>query len=115
MADNNVYDELAEMHFTEDVVGIPTTPSFMKLLRLQYTMEEAVLALKIRFTGGTLDELAAQTGIEKDKLKDQLYTMCEKGTIWFDPADVDPVYKAVGAAAPGLVETGIWGGIRPTR
>jgi len=112
MAEKDVYDELAEMHFTEDVVGIPTTPSFMKLLRLQYTPEEAALALKIRFTGGTLDELAVQTGMDKDKLKEMFYAMSEKGTAWFDPGDDDPIYKAVGAAAPGLVETGIWGGIR---
>ncbi len=112
MTENDVYEELAEMQNTEDVVGIPITPAFMKLLRLQFTPEEAALALKVRLTGGTLDQLVQQTGEPKDRLKAKLYTMAEKGTVWFDPADDDPVYKVVGAAAPGLVETGIWGGIR---
>ena len=67
MAENDVYEELADMHFTEDVVGIPKTPSFMKLLRLQYAPEEAVLALKVRFNGGTIDEVITTTGMEKEK------------------------------------------------
>ena len=112
MAEKDVYEELANMYLTEDVVGIPTTPAFMKLLHLQFTPEEAALSLKVRFDGGTLDELSGKTGMDKDKLKEMFYTMADKGTIWFDPGDDDPVYKAVLAAAPGLVETGIWGGIR---
>lgn len=112
MVENDVYEELANMYLTEDVVGIPTTPAFMKVLRLQFTPEEAAFALKVRFTGGTLDELSTQLGMDKNELKERFYTMSEKGTAWFDPGDDDPVYKIVAAAAPGLVETGIWGGIR---
>lgn len=112
MPGKDVYDELAQMEYAEDVVGIPITPAFMKLLRLQFTPEEAELALKIRLTGGTLDELVAKTGMPRDQLLTKLMVMAEKGTIWFDPALENPVYKVVGAAAPGLVETGIWGGIR---
>lgn len=112
MAEKNVYQELAEMEYAEDVVGIPVTESFLKLLRLQFTPQEAELALKVRLTGGTLDELAAKTGMDREKLQTMLHTMADKGTVWIDPGKENPVYRIVGAAAPGLVETGIWGGIR---
>ncbi len=91
MVENDVYEELANMYLTEDVVGIPTTPAFMKVLRLQFTPEEAAFALKVRFTGGTLDELSTQLGMDKNELKERFYTMSEKGTAWFDPGDDDPV------------------------
>ena len=50
--------ELAKMIDEGDVVGQPITPSFLKLLSLQFTLDEAELALKIGMTGGTLDDLS---------------------------------------------------------
>ena len=50
--------------------------------------------------------------MEKSKLKKMLYAMADKGTMWIDPGKEDPTYRVVGMAAPGLVETGIWGNIR---
>jgi len=111
MSEKDVYQELAEMEESEDPVGIPTTDAFMKVLRLQFTPQEAKLALDIRLTGATLDELSQKTGMDRDKLHDMLMTMADKGTVFYDPAETDPVYKVVGSAAPGLVETGLWGNI----
>jgi NAD-dependent dihydropyrimidine dehydrogenase PreA subunit len=112
VTEKNVYEELAEMIDKEDVVGMPPTPSFLKLLSLQFAPEEAALALQTHLSGGTLDELASRTGIGKTKLKDILLTMADKGTIVYDPAEEDPVYKVAGMTAGGLTETGMWGGIR---
>ncbi len=112
MTEKNVYEELAEMIGKEDVVGMPPTPSLLKLLSLQFTPGEAGLALRIHLSGGTLDELAGRTGIGKTQLKDRLLAMADKGTIVYDPAEEDPVYKVAGMTAGGLTETGVWGGIR---
>ena len=112
MSTKDVYEDLAEMEETEDVIGIPKTEAFLKVLRLQFTPEEAKLALQIRFTGGRLDELSQKTGIDTDRLKNMLMTMADKGTIFYDPGEDDPVYRVVGSAAPGLVETGLWGNIK---
>ena len=114
MATEDVYKELAEMIKRDDphVVGVPLTPAFFKLLSLQFTHEEAQLALKIGLTGGTLDELSAKLGMNKDRLKKTLYTMADKGTMWIDPVKEDPIYRVLGSCAPGLVETGLFGGIR---
>ena len=112
MSTKNVYEELAEMEDRDDPTGMPMTPEFLKLLRLQFTPEEARLAVQIGLTGGTLSELSEKTGIEKSKLKKILEAMADKGTMWIDPGKKDPIYRVVGMAAPGLVETGIWGNIR---
>jgi len=69
VTEERVYEELAQMIGKEDVVGMPPTPSFLKVLSLQFTPEEAALALQTHLSGGTLDELASRTGIEKTKLK----------------------------------------------
>jgi len=112
MSTKDVYEELAEMEDRDDVVGMPKTPEFLKVLRLQFTPREARLAVQVGLTGGTLDELVERTGMEKSKLKKMLHTMADKGTMWIDPGKEDPTYRVVGMAAPGLVETGLWGNIR---
>ncbi len=114
MANGKLYLQLLEMINKSDphVVGIPNTPAMLKVLSLQFTLEEAKLALQIGCAGGTLSELSAKTGIDKTKLKKKLETMATKGTMWIDPDKEDPVYRIVGSCAPGLIETGAWGGIR---
>ena len=114
MTEQDVYQALAEMIDKNDphVVGVPITPAFLKLLSLQFTPEEARLALQVGMTGGTLDQLAEKTGTDKDRLKKMLETMADKGTMWIDPGKEDPVYRVLGSCAPGLVETGLFGNIR---
>jgi Pyruvate/2-oxoacid:ferredoxin oxidoreductase delta subunit len=109
VADKKVYEQLASMYET---IGAPNTPSLMKIMRLQFTPLEAKLAVQIGFTGGKLDELTERTGVEKSKLKKILYTMAEKGTMWIDPGVDDPTYKTIGLAAPGIIETGLWCGVK---
>ena len=110
----DVYGELANMYDQEDPVGIggPITPSFLKVLSLQFTKAEAGLALQIRFGGGTLDEISKKSGIKKEKLQKMFYQMADKGTLFYNPDDDDPVYSIVATAAPGITETGMWSGIR---
>lgn len=112
MSETDVYTELAQMIGEEDVVGMPPTPAFLDVLRIQFTPEEAEMALKIRLSGGTLDELSERLGIGKNKLHDRFMAMADKGIIIYDPAEEDPIYKCVGMTAGGLTETGVWGGIR---
>ena len=112
MSEKDVYRELAEMIDRDDVVGVSVTPAFLKLLSLQFTPEEADLALQIGLAGGTLEQVSEKTGTEKTRLKEILYKMADKGTMWIDPGKEDPVYRVVGSCAPGLVETGAWGNIR---
>jgi Pyruvate/2-oxoacid:ferredoxin oxidoreductase delta subunit len=110
MTTRDAYEDLYELYsiFNVHIVAEP----MMELLRAQFTFEEAELAVKVDFSGGTLDELQQKTGMEKNKLKRMLETMADKGTVWIDPGVEDPVYKTMGLAGPGLVETGGWGNIK---
>lgn len=114
MSEKDVYLQLLESINKADphVVGLPVTPSMLKVLSLQFTPEEARLALQVGLTGGTLGELSAKTGIEKTRLKKMLETMAYKGTMWIDPGKDDPVYRVLGSCAPGLIETALMGNIR---
>ena len=106
-----VFEQVADMVVEEDPVGGPKTPSFVKLMSLQFTEAEARLALQIRTTGGTLDQLLEKTGMKKEKLQKMLYVMADKGTVYYDSGD-DPTFRVIGMAAPGFIETGLWCGIK---
>jgi electron transport complex protein RnfB len=106
------HEKLADMIENEDFAGMKKTPSLLRLIRLQYTSEEASLALVVTFEGKKINEISARTGIETDQLKQRLETMAHKGTVWLDPGEEDPTYRAVGMVAPGLLETGLLGNLR---
>lgn len=110
----DVHEQLADMYEQEDPagIGIPKTPAALKLLRLQFTRAEARLALQISFPGAKLDEITEKTGMKEEKLNKMLLTMADKGTIFYDPAEEDPLYQVVATAAPGIIETGLWAGIK---
>jgi Pyruvate/2-oxoacid:ferredoxin oxidoreductase delta subunit/DNA-binding MarR family transcriptional regulator len=110
--ENEVFQKLADMIDEEDVVGMQKTPAFLKLLSLQFTPEEARLALHVHLTGAKLDEIAERSGIKREKLKKMLNTMADKGTVFIEPGKDDPTYKVVGSSAPGFTETGLWGNIK---
>jgi electron transport complex protein RnfB len=111
MTSEVLYERLAKM-FDQIPPGISYAPSIMEVLRLQYTPEEADLAVKVGLKGIKLDQVQERTGIEREKLKRMLNTMADKGTMWISPGREDPNYRAVGIGGPGLIETGAWGNIR---
>ncbi len=110
----DVYDELGEMYAQEDPAGIggPKSTSLLKVLSLQFTKAEAELSLKIRFGGGTLSEISEKSGIKEEKLQKMLMRMADKGTMFYNPSLDDPVYTVVPTAAPGIIETGLWCGVK---
>jgi electron transport complex protein RnfB len=111
MTEKDVYQQLFDKYAR--VPGVSeTADSLMELLRLQFTPEEAELALKVGSRGRKLHEIQESTGIEKGNLRGMLNTMADKGTMWISPGQKDPDYKTIGIAGPGLLETGGWGNVR---
>jgi len=111
MTNSDVYEKLADMLCTEDFRTGPgmKTPEFIEILQIQYTPEEARLAVQVGFSGGKIDELGERTGIEKETLKKMLNNMADKGTIWIDPGSENPNYRAMLVEGPGIAETAAWG------
>lgn len=110
MTQEDVYQTLFEKYAPFNVQVL--ADSMLELLRVQFTPEEADLAVKVGFRGGTLEGLQQKTGMEKTRLQRLLDTMAAKGTMWRDPGEEDPRYRTIGLAGPGLVEVGGWGNIR---
>ena len=59
----DVHEKLADMIENEDFAGMKKTPALLRLIRLQYTPEEASLALAVGMKGKKLHEISAETGI----------------------------------------------------
>jgi hypothetical protein len=112
MAEKDVYEALLDLYRQDPFDLSQVTDSLMEVLRLQFTPEEAELAVTVGFEGGALDQIQRRCGIAKSILKKKLYTMAGKGTMWITPGSKDPVYKTIGIAGPGLLETGGWGNVR---
>jgi len=110
MTTKDIYQVLFELYEPFNVHMLED--SMIELLRVQFTPEEADLAIKVGFGGLKFDQVQQKTGIEPNRLKKMLKTMAEKGTMWIDPGKEDPEYKTIGLAGPGLVETGGWGNIK---
>jgi hypothetical protein len=94
-----VFEQVADMIIEEDIMGGPKSPAFIELLSLQFTRAEAKLALQIRTTGATLDQLVQKTGMKKNELQKTLH-MCHRMQTGFHLPDTAP-YRGV---AHGLGE-----------
>lgn len=112
MTSNDVYESLFDLYAQLPIGLHLAKDSLMDLMRIQFTPEEAQLAVDVGFAGGKLGELTERTSIEKGRLKEKLNTMADKGTMWIDPGVEDPIYRTIGIGGPGLIETGGWGNIR---
>jgi electron transport complex protein RnfB len=112
MTSNDVYESLFDMYAQLPIGLHLAKDSLMDLMRIQFTPEEAQLAIDVGFAGGKLGELTERTGIEKGRLKEKLNTMADKGTMWIDLGVEHPIYRTIGIGGPGLIETGGWGNIR---
>ena len=112
MTEKDIYEALFQLYEQEPFNISTIKDSMMEVLRLQFTPKEAEVAVKVGFEGGNLDQIQRRTGVFKSQLKQMLKTMAEKGTMWITPGVDDPVYKTIGMAGPGIIETGGWGNIR---
>jgi len=112
MKTKDVYESLFDMYAEIGFGASKVADSLTEVLRLQFTPEEAELAVKVGFQGGKLDQIQERTGIEREKLRKMLNTMGDKGTMWISPGKEDPRYRTIGIGGPGLVETGGWGNVR---
>jgi ferredoxin len=112
MKNNDAYESILEMYEGKPFTVSKVADSLLRVLRFQFTPEEAELAVKVGLKGGKLDQIQERSGIEKNKLKNMLNTMADKGTMWISPGTEDPTYQTIGVAGPGLLETGGWGNVR---
>ncbi len=112
MSSSDAHEALLDMYGESALMDDSLRGTLTEVLRLQFTQEEAALALEVGFAGMTLAQLGAKTGMEDDLLRQRLRTMARKGTMWITPGSEDPIFRTIGIAGPGLIETGGWGNVR---
>ena len=73
---------LLQKRLDRNVTGAPDSPTFMKILRLLYTPEEAEMARRIPSRPTPLSVLSGRLGIPGDELEDKLTGMAQRGVIF---------------------------------
>ena len=94
--DINLYRELRS-HLDELPIGFPETKSGVELRILKhfFTPEEAKIALKLKFSFETIDQIFSRVqdlGISKENLEEMLDSMFKKGSIRLRKADGKKLY-----------------------
>lgn len=72
---------LLQQRLDRNVTGAPESPTFMKILRLLYSPEEAELARRLPSRPKSLDVLSRNLVIPQDKLGDKLTEMAQRGVV----------------------------------
>ena len=108
--EEKVYQDLADWLITtfRAQAGVKS-PELMEILNLQYSPEEAKLALDMGPEGGKIDALTEKLGMTKEQLMPIIKSMEKKGTVYREPKREDPIYKPIGMEALGIIETASWG------
>ena len=70
---------LLQRRLDRNVTGAPESPTFMKILQLLFSPEEARLAARIPSRPVALDALSHRLGIPEDELSDKVTEMARRG------------------------------------
>ncbi|NIA15703.1 MAG: 4Fe-4S dicluster domain-containing protein [Nitrospiraceae bacterium] len=70
-----------QQRYDRNVTGAPYSPTFIKILELLFTPEEAALARRIPGSPTSLRQLSAKLGIPPDELDPQLTAMAQRGVV----------------------------------
>jgi len=72
---------LLQQRLDRNVTGAPESPTFIKILKLLFSPEEAELARRIPSQPTPLDTLSSKLGISLDKLGDKMTEMAQRGLV----------------------------------
>ena len=76
-----LYENLAQ-HLDQGIVGAPTSPALLEILRILFPLEEARPALKLTMQNQTLAELKDSFPELGDSLEEVLERMAGQGTVF---------------------------------
>lgn len=72
---------LLQQRLDRNLTGAPDSPTFIKILRLLFSPEEAELARRIPGSPTSLDVLSRKLDISRDELSDKLTEMAQRGVM----------------------------------
>jgi len=109
MSDEQLYKELAR-HLDEAIIGVPETPTLIKILQILFPGEEAGIGVRLPFADKTLSELEEIFPEKAEKLGDILDRMARRGTVFTsEKPGAEKTYRLLPSVV-GFSETPFWGG-----
>ncbi len=77
---DRLYNRL-QGHLDQSVTGAPNSPTFMKILKMLFSPEDAELALKLPLGLKSVKSLAARIGMNEQELGDRISEMAVRGLV----------------------------------
>lgn len=81
IGDTDQHYQLLQQRLDRNVTGAPESPTFMSILKLLYSPEEAQLARKLPSQPKPVDTLSRRLDIPRDQLCEQLTEMAQRGVV----------------------------------
>ena len=81
MADTRLYEDLAR-HLDQGILGTPTSPALLGILKILFPDQEAEIAVKLPMQNQTIAELKALYPEKEDSLEDIINSMVKRGTVF---------------------------------
>jgi len=91
--------KLLQRNLDKNVTGAPYSPTFLKILKLLFSPEEANLARQMPVSVTSVKSLARKLNVPLEKLQDQVTVMAEKGLV----IDIDMKGKRFVMLAPVVI------------
>ncbi len=109
MDNAELYASLAR-HLDQGIVGAPTSPALLEILRTLFPVEEARVALKLTMQDQTLSELTNSMPELGDSLEEVLNRMTRQGTVFTGQhPGAERKYRLLPSVV-GWAETAFWAG-----
>lgn len=109
MEDKQLYENLAQ-HLDQGIVGAPTSPALLEILRVLFPLQEAEVALKLGMQDQSLAELRDIFPGLGDSLKEVLDRMAGQGTVFTSQRPgAERTYRLLPSVV-GWAETPFWAG-----
>ena len=109
MSDTHLYEDLAK-HLDQGIVGAPTSPALLEILKILFPVEEARVALKLSMQNQTLAELLPFFPELGDSLEAVLNRMAGQGTVFTSQRPGAERQYALLPSVVGWAETPYWAG-----
>lgn len=109
MEDKHLYENLAQ-HLDQGIVGAPTSPALLEILRVLFPVQEAEVALKLGMQDQSLAELRDSFPELGDSLEEVLDRMAGQGTVFTSQRPgAERTYRLLPSVV-GWAETPFWAG-----
>lgn len=106
---SKLYEELAE-HLDQGIVGAPTSPALLEILKVLFPVEDARIAVKLPLQNKTLSELKELFPGKADSLEEMLIRMTKRGTVYTSRKPGQERKYRLLPSVVGWAETPFWSG-----